>query len=230
MSETADKTTSSGIETLIARLREEGVDEGRAEAERLIEEAEARARRIVEAAEAEAAAKRKAVEADAQKLKHAGEAALKIAMRDAVLELKEGLSERFAERVQGVISAAMTQDDQVLKDLILAVASRSREDGGMDAAREIQIILPRSAVGLDDLRRNPEELRDGTLTHFVATVAADMLRDGVSFDRAQDEAAGIRVRLVDDGIVVDVTDRAAAAVILRHLQPRFRALLESVVG
>jgi len=30
--------------------------------------------------------------------------------------------------------------------------------------------------------------------------------------------------------VLDLTDKAVAAVILAHLQPRFRALLEGVIG
>jgi V/A-type H+-transporting ATPase subunit E len=37
------------------------------------------------------------------------------------------------------------------------------------------------------------------------------------------------VRLVDRDVVLDLSDRAVADVILEHLQPRFRALLEGVV-
>jgi V/A-type H+-transporting ATPase subunit E len=52
----------------------------------------------------------------------------------------------------------------------------------------------------------------------------------VSFARSGDDAGGIRIVLKDDGLVVDLTDAAVAEVILRHLQPRFRALLEGVVS
>jgi V/A-type H+-transporting ATPase subunit E len=57
-----------------------------------------------------------------------------------------------------------------------------------------------------------------------------MLRKGVTFTRSRDESEGIRVVLSDDGVTLDLTDHAIAEVILRHLQPRFRALLEGVVG
>ena len=57
-----------------------------------------------------------------------------------------------------------------------------------------------------------------------------MLRAGVSFTRSSDDAGGIRVVLKDTGLVVDLSDAAVAGVILRHLQPRFRALLEGVVS
>jgi V/A-type H+-transporting ATPase subunit E len=41
---------------------------------------------------------------------------------------------------------------------------------------------------------------------------------------------GIRIVMKDSGVVVDLTDAAVADVILRHLQPRFRAMLEGVVS
>ncbi|MEM9782572.1 MAG: hypothetical protein AAF899_08865 [Pseudomonadota bacterium] len=229
MNDATTGTTAAGIETLIGRLREEGVEKGQAEAERVIAEAEARARRLLDEAETKATAIVAAATEEAGKLKTGGEQALQVAMRDAVLELKQGLAGRFAEQVRGVVSK-VTSDEEMLKRMVLAVAARAREEAGMDGEAALEIVLPRSVVGLDDLRRKPEELSEGSLTHFAATAAADMLRAGVSFTRAEDGADGIRVRLVDSDMVVDVTDRAVAEVILRHLQPRFRALLENVVS
>jgi V/A-type H+-transporting ATPase subunit E len=40
---------------------------------------------------------------------------------------------------------------------------------------------------------------------------------------------GLRVRLVDKEVILDLSDRAVADAILEHLQPRFRALLEGIV-
>lgn len=223
------KPDSAGIEALIARLRQEGVDEGRAKAERVLAKAESRASTILTDAETEAKSRLDSAEAEIDRLKRAGKEALEIAMRDAVLELKQGLAERFAEQVSGTVSDLM-RDDEMLKRLVIAIAGRTRAEAGLDDAKTIDVILPRAVVGLDELRRKPEELRKGSLTHFAATAAADMLRKGVSFSRAEDEAGGIRVTLTDEGVVVDLTDRAVADVILRHLQPRFRALLENVVS
>lgn len=224
-----DKTTSAGIEALIARLRKEGVDEGRSEAEQVLAEAETRARAILDEAEERAKSRIDEAETEVQKLKRGGEESLKIAMRDAVLELKQGLTERFASQVGGTVSDLM-RDDELLKRMIIAVAARSREEAGLDDAKSMVLVLPRAVVGLDDLRRKPEDLREGSLTYFTATAAAEMFREGVHFTRAEDDTGGIRVVLADEGVVVDLTDRAVADVILRHLQPRFRALLESVVS
>lgn len=220
---------ASGIEELIGRLRREGVEEGEAEASRMLADAETKARDILQKAEAKATAMRDAARDEADRTRKSGEEALRAAMRDAVLELKDDLARRFAEQVGGTVSD-MTRDDEMLKAMILAVAARARTDSGAEAAKEMEVILPRSAVGLDQLRKNPEELKEGTLSHFVASEAREMLREGITFSRAEDDAAGLRLVLKDNGMEVDLTDRAVASVILRHLQPRFRALLEGVVS
>ena len=107
------KPESAGIEDLIARLRQEGVDEGRAEAERVLAEAEDQARKFLNDAESEAKSRLDAASAEASRLKRAGKEALEIAMRDAVLELKQGLTERFAEhRIRYAGAVAMLDRDQ----------------------------------------------------------------------------------------------------------------------
>jgi V/A-type H+-transporting ATPase subunit E len=67
------------------------------------------------------------------------------------------------------------------------------------------------------------------LTRFVQLVARGLLREGVNLSVAADNTAGLRVRLVDREVVLDLTEAAVANAILEHLQPRFRALLEGVV-
>jgi V/A-type H+/Na+-transporting ATPase subunit E len=226
---TIQQPVSSGIDALIRRLKQEGADEGRAEAPKLVADAEARARELLAQAEAKAKQRTDDATQEADRLKRAGQEALKVAMRDAVLELKEGLSGRFAQQVQGVV-AKLSTDEGVVKRMILAVASRARGEAGIDNVKQLEIILPRTVVGLDELRRNPQELRDSALSQFALASVADMLRAGVTFTRSSDDAGGIRIVLKDTGVVVDLTDAAIAGVILRHLQPRFRALLEGVVS
>src|SRR5208283_602196 len=229
MSATIPQPVSSGIDALIQRLKQEGADEGRIEAQKLVADAEARARELL--AQAGATAKRRTEEAtqESDRLKRAGEEALKVAMRDAILELKEGMSSRFAQQVQGAV-AKLSTDQELLKRMILAVASRARGEAEIDDARELEVILPRTVLGLEELRSNPQELREGALSQFALASVADMLRAGVTLRGSSDDTGGIRVVLKDAAVVVDLTDAAVAGVILRHLQPRFRALLEGVVS
>lgn len=224
-----EQPVSAGIDALIARLKQDGVSQGETEARKIVSDAEAKARSVL--ADAEAAAKKRIADAtkEAEQLKRGGEEALKTAMRDAVLQLKEEMGSRFAKQI-GAVVAKLTTDEDLLRKMILAVASRARDEAGLDGSREIDLILPRSVASLEELRKNPKELREGSLSQIVLATAADMLRDGIRFSYADDDSGGITAVMKDSGVQVDLTDRAVAEVILRHLQPRFRALLEGVVS
>jgi len=219
---------SSGVEALIERLREEGVAAGRAMAQEIEAEARLHAAQTVQDAQARAeqlvAEARKASDA----LKKGGEEALRIAMRDTVLHLKGQLMEQFSTEVRRLIAVAMDQEE-FLRRLILEVAGRAREQAGVDAGQPVRLLLPRALVGLEELRRNPLELREGSLSHFVLSVAGNVLAEGVTFGVAGDDARGIRLYLEDKDVGIELTDESVAALLLQHLQPRFRAILEGTV-
>jgi len=113
--------------------------------------------------------------------------------------------------------------------LILALAGRVREKTGLDQNSKIIFQLPEDIVGVEDLRRNPEELKQGALSHLTAAIASDLLRDGVSFEVSDQIKSGIVIKLEENNMVIDFTDEAVATLFLEHLQPRFRALLQGIV-
>jgi len=222
------KLASSGVEALINRLRDEGVAAGRVAAEEIEADARRRAADIVRAAEDRAAQLVEQARKESDTLRKGGEEALHIAMRDTVLHLKGQLMERFNAEVRRLIAVAMNQED-FLQRLILEVAGRAREQAGVDAEQSVQVLLPRALVGVEELRRKPLELREGSLSHFVLSVAGNVLAEGVTFGVADDDEKGIRLYLEDKNVDIDVTDEAVAALLLQHLQPRFRAILEGTV-
>jgi len=222
------KLASSGVEALIDRLRDEGVAAGRAAADGIEADARKRAAQIVQEAEARAAQLLDNARKETGMLQKGGEEALHIAMRDTVLHLKAQLTERFNAEVRRLISVAMDQED-FLRQLILEVAGRGREQAGVDAGQPVKVLLPRALVGLEELRRKPLELREGSLSHFVLSVAGNVLAEGVSFGVAEDDNRGIRLYLENKNVQIDITDEAVAALLLQHLQPRFRAILEGTV-
>jgi V/A-type H+-transporting ATPase subunit E len=57
-----------------------------------------------------------------------------------------------------------------------------------------------------------------------------MLREGMQFGVFEDGEAGIRVRLVEEDVQIEVTESAISQLLLRHMLPRFRALLRGAVG
>ena len=219
---------SSGVDALISRLREEGVAAGQSEAEKIVTAAEAKAKKIVQKAEAKAQKTVEQASKEADALKTAGEDALKVAMRDTVLDMKSRLMQRFRGDVKRLVSHHL-EDEELCKQMVLEVAGRVAGQANMGAKEPLDVILPETVVGLEELRQQPDELEHGKLTKFVLGLTGEMLRQGVTFSASGDPQTGIRIHLVDKEITLDLTDAAVAGLLLEHLQPRFRAILEGVV-
>ncbi|MDH3771211.1 MAG: hypothetical protein OET79_09555, partial [Nitrospirota bacterium] len=147
--------------------------------------------------------------------------------RDTILKLRAQITSRLDDEVTRLLSEA-TADPELLKQMILEIVGRARKGANVDAEKKVEIILPETVVGLEDLRQKPEELKEGSLTHFVVAAAGDMLRKGVAFTSAPG-FGGIKLRLVDSNVEIDLTDQAIAGALLEHLQPRFRAVMEGIV-
>lgn len=217
---------AAGVEELIARLRDQGVEAGRSQAGEIVARAQADAHHTLDQARQQAERIVAEARREAQNLEQSGKEALQLALRDAVLAMKTVLMERFRGEVRQLLGEEQ-QKQELLEKMILEVVGRVRPEA--DRSQQIEVLLPERAVGLAELSQNPEELASGELTQFVRLVSAGMLREGVSFGVAPGQSAGLRLRLVDREVVLDLSDRAVADAILEHLQPRFRALLEGVV-
>ena len=228
MHEQHSKTTSSGVENLIQRLRDQGVEAGQERAEKIVLDAQKRAEWIIEEAELEAKFLLDKAQKQSDALRSSGEDALKLATRDALLKLRDTLLGSFSKEVQRVVGQKMDQE-VFLERLILQLAGKVREELDLDIKDNISLFLPNNPVGVDELKNNPDELKVGTLTHFTAAIAADMLRKGVSIQVSDDVNGGLSVRLEEDDMVVDFTDETLSALLLEHLQPRFRTLLQGIV-
>jgi V/A-type H+-transporting ATPase subunit E len=226
--QTAELPSSSGVDALIARLREEGVSAGRSEAERIIGDAQSQANRILDKAQREARERLDAAHKEADAYRAAGEEALRTAMRDMVLDMKAALMEKFSSDVRRLVSHHL-EDPTLMRQMILEVAGRARASAAMEEGENLEILLPEKAVGVEELRRNPAELKKGRLTGLVFGLTGDMLRDGVTFSASDEVQGGIRIHMVDKDITLDLTDQAVADFLLQHLQPRFRAVFEGVV-
>lgn len=219
---------SRGVEALITRLRDEGVTAGRSKADKIVGEARAQAKRILDEATAEAKRMLETAHKESDSYRNAGEQALKSAMRDANLEMRSRLTERFGTDVKRLVTKHMA-DQEFMKRMILEVVGQARESAALSDGEELEIILPANVVGLDELRGDPDELQKGELTGFALGLTGDLLREGISFSASEDVEAGIRIHVVDREITLDLSDAAVADLLLRHLQPRFRAVLEGIV-
>ena len=219
---------ASGGDALIAKLRDEGVSAGRDEAEKIVAEARAKSKAIVDKAKTEAKAHLAAARKEGDAYRSAGEEAVKTAMRDAILEMKSRLMQRFSADVKRLASEELGKEE-TLKQMILELVGRVRRDTALDEAGDVDVILPEKAAGLEELRKNPAELQKGAATRYVLGLTDEMLREGVTFSAFEEASSGVRIRVVEGEIAIDLTDEAVAALLLQHLQPRFRAVLEGIV-
>ncbi|KEQ17392.1 hypothetical protein [Endozoicomonas numazuensis] len=215
---------SVGVQELIEKLRNQGVQDGRNQAAQIVSEAEATASELMREAQAKADAIVSKAREEADFIAKAGQEALQLAERNAVLELKDYLLEKFSGQISALVSGSL-EKEEVLKQMILEVAGENHLHG----EKNLEVVLPRKVIGVDELRKNPDLVKQGPLLDFVTGQAAEMLQEGVSFSVGQPDQSGIKFRLHDKEIEVELNDETVTAVLLRHLQPRFRALLEGIV-
>lgn len=217
---------SAGVDALIGRLRDQGIAEGQAQADALVAAARREAAEILTKARSDAEQVAAQAKESAAKLEAAGEDAVRLAMRDTVLSLEGDLLKGFVERLRHLVKGVLV-DPAFLQRMILEIAGEATRPS---AGKQRTLLLPADLVSLEDLQRKPEEAKPDTLMHFVLSMGGAMLRDGMSFGVADDGEAGIRVRVVDEDVQIDLTEGAITELLLRHMVPRFRALLRGAVA
>jgi V/A-type H+-transporting ATPase subunit E len=211
------RENTSGVEQLVERLRQDGVDEGRKRAEELLESARREAAEIIESAEREAAEMREQTDRSCSEVRAAAEQALQLAVRDALLGLRTEIEDRFAAQLERMVSGKL-EDREFLEKLLLSVAGRAVPREG-----PVEVVLP-DAVPL------PGEDGDNDQTEsmdcFVRGLAGDMLRGGVTVATSDDLESGLLFRLGDGGLELQLDEESLTEVLGSFLLPRFRALLD----
>ena len=63
----------------------------------------------------------------------------------------------------------------------------------------------------------------------MLSLSGEMMREGVTFGVAADDTPGVTVKMVDEDVEISFNDQAIAEFLLRHLLPRFRAMMDGTV-
>lgn len=201
-----------GVQELIGRLHEEGVKSGKEEAKKILADAQAEAARILDAARKESQRIKHEADAHADTLQKAAHAALKIAVRDAVLTLKEQLQLTFEHHVQKLVAKKLGEEAFLEKMIGLIVQSALAGE-----ERDAMQLL----VGSGEMEAAEAE-------RFVQKVAKTLLEKGISVGHEQ--GRGIRIRLVGEELEIDLSDAALAGLINRMIAPKYRAIFEGIGG
>ena len=203
---------SSGVQDLITRLHDEGVQAGENEAERVVQKAEKRAAEIMAQARTEAENALTRAQEQIQAERTAVQDALKLAVRDTVLDLKSRLTSNFEMTVKKLVSAEL-HDKDFLRQMILAIVDRAAPDAGRGQALDLLLsdeLFPVDANG------------DEPLSAFIQNIAHEVVTEGVELRPAGNNKPGIRLRKNQEELEIDLTDEAIAALLVKHLLPRYR--------
>ncbi|MEP3428512.1 MAG: hypothetical protein ABJN98_07530 [Roseibium sp.] len=222
-----ENAAGAGVQALIDRLKSEGVAAGQSEADDILAKAKAKSDELLADARKKAAALLTEARNEASKEKSATEDGLKVAARDLVLSMRNELGDRIQQEA-GRLVATTLADEAFLQKLILAMAANAKDNASVDEAEPMEVVLPEKIVTFEELKQSPEAVEPGTLTHFVIALAGDVLREGVTFNSAPG-FDGIKVKLTDRNVTIDLTEEAIATLLKKHLQPRLRAVMEGVL-
>ena len=118
-----------------------------------------------------------------------------------------------------LVSPAL-RDPELIQALVLVLAGHAVEKFVKD--QEIRVFV--SDVLFKEAGESAE--LDERAKQAVLGITGEILREGIELIPSSDVAGGARVQLVDENLEVDLTDETVHKVLLKHLLPRFRAILE----
>ena len=218
--------SAQGVEQFIQQLRDKGVEAGQREADQLLDEARKVALEIIQKANREADEMKAKIKKDIEQDKASAEAALKLAFRDTVLRLKSEITSRFAAQVKNLVSVTMHDGDN-LRELILEVVRKTLTKDTENQPMEI-LISPEILSG-NERSEHPAEFQTDPLANLIQQLSSEMLLQEIEIKASGDQKEGIRIRLIDKDLEIQLTEQTISDLLLKHLLPRFRARLEGMV-
>ncbi len=194
------------VEAFVARLHDEGVAAGRQEAERLLREARREAGEIEGRAKAEAESLIEAATSRVEEEKARARAELELAARDAVLELREALTETLSRILARAAERELGDEAVVVRLLEAVVKAYARAD----------------AERRPDEIRVPRPLMDAVESWWLGELS-EALRVGGTLRVSPVLEAGFEYRI--DGGTVEVSVEATVAKLMELVRPRLRQIV-----
>ncbi len=210
---------ASGVQDLISRIRDDGVQAGRQEADRLVAEARKEAARLLADAKAQSEEMRQKASAEIESVKHAALEALKMAARDTELQLEAEVLAAFQRHVEKLVAPA-THDGSFIRALVLVLAGQAVDQYLTD--KPVQILVSDLLAGQGQASPESEQV----FREAVLGISSDMLREGIEIVPSSEVSGGARVRVVGEELEIDLSNEAVATLLLKQLLPRYRSILE----
>lgn len=196
------------LQELTQKLYNEGLEKGRAEAERLVAEAKEQAAKIVADAKAEAEAIAKAAEMRADDIAKNAMTEITLAGRQAVSKIKTELAEAVIMKSAGAAVKAATMDAEFIKSMLLAVAQNWNS----------------STVDVSLVALLPEERR-AELDAAIAESAAECAKAGLEVGYSKEVKSGFKLGEKNGGYYISFTDESFDALLKEYLREKVSNML-----
>jgi V/A-type H+-transporting ATPase subunit E len=198
------------VEELLEKIKADGVEVAKREAERIVAEANEKARGIVAAAESQAREIEKSAEERLKAREKASDVALQYAARDTMLALRKKVQVFLEEAIKAdtrqVLDAASL--GRYLPELLLAMAKDNEGDISI-------FVSPKTLSAID--------------AGLAGRLAAELGR-GVEFKPFDGLDAGFRVSFKDDTVQYDFSAAAVAEILSRRVDAHLAECLKTAAS
>ena len=197
------------LQELTRKLYDEGLEKGRADADKLVADAKAEAARLVAEAKAEAEAIVKAAEAKAEDLRKNSMAEISLAGKQAVAKLKEQVAEMIIAKstVEGVKAANL--DAEFVKKMLIEVAHNW--NGASSDNVSLSAMLPEAAKA--------------ELDAAMEKSAKELLAAGVEVGYSKNVKSGFKVGAKNGGYYISFSDEDFNALLGEYLRDKVAELI-----
>jgi V/A-type H+-transporting ATPase subunit E len=196
------------LDSLIEKLRTEGVEEAQEASRKMIEQAREEADGIVAEARKEADRITAEATAEAARLQENGELALKQAARDSELLLKNRITDIFDRVFKHKVSELLTPE--TMKEIVLRITDQ------WQSGSSAEITL--------------SEAETKQLEDLLFTGVGEELKDSVFIRASKDITHGFRIGMKGDSVYYDFTDESITEALMAFLQPRLKSILDGRDG
>lgn len=197
------------LQELTQKLYDEGLEKGRAEADKLVAEARAEAQKIVAEAESRAEEIVRKAQAKAEDVEKNTMTEISLAGKQAVSKIKSEIAELIVAKStsEGVKNAVL--DPAFVKEMLVSVA---KNWNGADSGKvELQALLPESE-------------REKFDAAFAKSAKA-LLDAGVEVGYSKEVKSGFKVGAKDGGYYISFSDADVEALLAEYLREKVYQLL-----
>jgi V/A-type H+/Na+-transporting ATPase subunit E len=210
--------TGTGVQELVDRIRNQGVLEATEQANQILRAAETTSAKMLSDTRLEVERMHEQARTEIASNHAAALEALKLSARDTVLHLESKVSSAFEVFVQRLVTSA-TCDEQFIQAMVLVLAGHVEKE--LIGDNEIKILISESL-----LNGQANEKLNALAKQSILALSSEMLREGVELVPSSEIQGGASVRLVNEKLEIDLSDKAIAKLLYQRCLPRFKAIFE----